>query len=121
MKSTVKRWCKDFGYTWYGPGVYGSERYDYKIHFAKGHFAFFRSAHGPSLAPKSYSTARGKQFLIFPVYSQIVGQKEMSKSKFVDVTEWVKACLAGKVCDYPGAASQPRMTPDASTTDEFQR
>jgi len=106
MKSTVKRWCREFGYTWYGAGTYGAESYDYKIQFAKGESAIFRSAHGPIFGPNSYYTKNGTSFLIFPVYSQFVGQKEMSKSKFVQATEWVRNCIAGEICEYPHAAAQ---------------
>lgn len=101
MKSTAKRWCMDFGYTWHGNGVYSSERYDYKIHFSKGTFALFRAAHGPCVLPRECSTNTGKSFLVFPVYSQIVGQKEMSRSEFARATDWILSSLAGKICEYP--------------------
>ncbi len=100
MRSTVKRWCKDFGYTWYGPGKFGKERYDYKIQFGKGHAAMFRSAHGPCGKAKVYTTNRGINFLIFPVISQVVGKKEMSRAQFIQAMNWVKACLAGQVSDF---------------------
>lgn len=119
MKSTVKRWCRHYGYTWYGPGVYSSKRYDYKIHFAKGLFAIFRSAHTSELAPQSFTTSSGKQFLMFPVYSQLVGQKEMTESKFTHVTAWVKACLAGTVSEYSDAEAQQGAAPDAFVADEL--
>ena len=111
MKSTVKRWCKDFGYTWHGPGVYGTERYDYNIHFGKGLAAMFRSAHGPCRKPKVCSTNRGKEFLIFPVYSQLVGQKEMSRFKFSQATSWVKDCLAGNMREYTENATAQQINP----------
>ncbi len=109
MKSTVKRWCKVFGYTWYGPGVYSSESYDYKIQFATDVAAFFRTAHGPCFAPCEYRTKGGKPFLIFPVFTQFVGQKEMSKAKFTQATDWVLACLEGKISEFPHAPAQQTL------------
>jgi len=106
MKSTVKRWCKECGYTWYGPGVYSSVRYDYKIQFAKGVVALFRTTHGRCLAPREYVTNKGKPFLVFPVFTQFVGEKEMSKAKFTQATDWIVSCLAGKITEYPHAAAQ---------------
>ncbi len=101
MKSTVKRWCKEFGYTWYGPGVYSSERYDYKIHFGTGAAAFFRTAHGPCYLPRKCRCHSGKSFLVFPVFTQFVGHKEMSKAKFTQAIDWILSCLAGEVTEYP--------------------
>ena len=100
MKFTVKRWCKDFGYTWYGPGLHSTEKYDYKIHFGGGLTGMFRTSHGPCRKPAVCITNRGEEFMIFPVYSQFVGQKEMSRSKFIHATAWVKECLAGNISEY---------------------
>ena len=105
MKSTVKRWCMDFGYDWYGPGMCSSEKYEYKICFAPGQRAMFRTFHGPCFTPKACTTKSGKPFLIFPVYSQFVGQKEMSRSKFIRATNWVLACIGGNIREYHQAAA----------------
>lgn len=100
MKQTVKRWCSDFGFGWYGPGIYGAEKYDYKIHFDDGSSAMFRTANGKLKKPTEYTTNSGKTFLVFPVFSQFVGQKEMSRSKFVEATKWVKKCLSGNITEF---------------------
>lgn len=115
MKSTVKAWCKNFGYTWHGPGMYSSERYDYKIHFSKGVFALFCTAHGPCFAPRECCTKSGKAFLIFPVISQLVGQKEISKTKFTLAANWVLACLEGKISEFPSAAAPQGARADADS------
>ena len=115
MKSTVKTWCKDFGYTWYGPGIYSSERYDYKIQFGKGIAALFHSAHGPCYLPRRYCSNSGKPFLIFPVFTQFVGQKEMSKAKFTHAIEWILSCLDGEITEYPLTTAQQVAPADGAS------
>jgi len=99
MKRTVKQWCKVFDYTWYGPGKYGDHRYDYKIIFENSQVALFATAHGPSRTPKACHTKKG-EFLLFPVFSQTIGRKEMSKSGFIAICDWVKSCLLDDVVEF---------------------
>jgi hypothetical protein len=113
MKTTVKRWCKDFGYAWYGPGIYSDEKYDYKIHFGAGEFAMFRTAHGPCLTPRQFLTKSGKSFLIFPVFTQFVGQKEMSRKQFSNAVNWVRSCLDGHICEFQHTFAEQGAQPDA--------
>ena len=104
MKKTVKQWCLELGFDWYGPGVQGETKYDYKIVYRNKSgettfVGFFATAHGPSTFPR-YGRKKGGQFLLFPVCRQVVGQKEMSRYKFELVTGWVQDCLSGNVSDY---------------------
>jgi hypothetical protein len=99
MKSTVKRWCKDFDYTWYGPGKHGDHRYDYKIIFENNLAALFATAHEPSMTAQTCHT-RNDEFLLFPVFSQIIGRKEMSKFEFIAICDWVKSCLSDDVIEF---------------------
>ena len=99
MKSTVKRWCKDFGYVWYGHGNHGDSKYEYKIVFENNITAFFATAHGPAVMPKT-GYIKGGEFLLFPVFSQVIRKKEMSRSQFVAVCDWVKSCLAGNIIEF---------------------
>lgn len=103
MKKTVKQWCLEYGFDWYGPGVQGDTRYDYKIVYRRKDgstcVGFFASAHGPSQSP-SYGKTRRGDFLLFPVFRQVVGQKEISRRKFELVSEWVQDCLVGEVSDF---------------------
>jgi len=94
MKRTVKQWCLQKGYNWYGPGVHGNCHYDYKIILADGRKAFFRTAHGRSSVVRMYQTRHG-EFAVFPVFSQVIGKKEMSLAQFEKVLNWVEAWLAG--------------------------
>ncbi|WP_328987734.1 hypothetical protein [Thiorhodovibrio winogradskyi] len=115
MKKTVKTWCKDFGYTWYGPGVYSAEKYDYKIQFLKGVFALFRTAHGRCFAPRQCITGKGKAFLIFPVFSQFLGHKEISRTRFAQAVDWVLACLQGKISQFPSATALQLGEPEGAS------
>ena len=99
MKSTVKRWCKDFGYIWYSHGNHGDSKYEYKIIFENKRTAFFATAHGPAVMPKT-GYIKGGEFLLFPVFSQVIGKKEISRSQFVAVCDWVKFCLAGNIIEF---------------------
>lgn len=103
MKKTVKQWCKEYGFDWYGPGVVGEHRYNYKILYrtASGSstVGYFATAHGSSKKPIHGKKRRGA-LLLFPVYSQVVGDKEMSRSKFESVSNWVQTCLSGKLSEY---------------------
>ena len=71
----------------------------------------FRSAHGPCRKPKVFSTNQGKEFLIFPVYSQLIGQKEMSRLKFSQATSWVKDCLVGNIREYTENTTAQQINP----------
>ena len=104
MKKTVKQWCLEFGFDWYGPGVHGETKYDYKIFYRNEHgettcVGFFATAHGPSGSPR-HGKKKSGEFLVFPVYRQVIGQKEMSRHKFKMVTGWVQDCLLRKISDY---------------------
>jgi hypothetical protein len=91
MKKTVKQWCSEFGYTWFGNGVHGNSRYSYKIIFEKGESAFFAANHQNPMAPK-VAVTKNSTFLVFPVFSQLFGKKEISRTQFVSAISWVKAC-----------------------------
>jgi len=112
MKRTVKQWCLREGYDWYGPGVHGECRYDYKIVFGKGLAAFFKTAHGPSTAIRRYRT-RNASFPVFPVLSQIVGKKEMTRARFLEACEWVRSSLAReRAREEEAARGGPRESTD---------
>jgi hypothetical protein len=103
MKKTVKQWCKQYGFDWYGSGIMGEHRYDYKILYrstsGSSTVAHFATAHGVSTKPILGKKRHG-EFLLFPVYSQVIGDKEMSRSKFESVSTWVQQCLAGDCSEY---------------------
>jgi hypothetical protein len=104
MKKTVKQWCLSFGFDWYGPGIQGNRKYDYKIVYRDKSgettcVGFFASAHGASQSPKREKKRHG-EFLLFPVYRQVIGQKEISRHKFEMVSSWVQNCLLDEVSDY---------------------
>jgi len=43
---------------------------------------------------RMYQTRHG-EFAVFPVFSQVIGKKEMSLAQFEKVLNWVEAWLAG--------------------------
>ena len=104
MKRTVKQWCLHFGFDWYGPGVHGSSKYDYKIIYRDDSgktscVGFFASHHRGSKFPRK-GEKKGGDFFLFPVYRQVTGQKEMSRRKFRMVSDWVQHCLLDEAMDY---------------------
>lgn len=99
MKKTVKQWCLHEGFNWYGPGRHGNCAYDYVIHFGRGRKAFFKTVHGPSRSTRRFQT-RNAEFLVFPVFSQVIGRKEMTHTQFKSVLGWVEQCLSGDMREY---------------------
>ena len=119
MKKTVKQWCKEYGFDWYGPGVKCEHQYDYKILYRSSEgssvVAHFSATYGSEKKPINGKKKKG-DFLLVPVYSQVTGDKEMSRRKFKSASNWVQDCLSGNISEYSKKDNHLPEAPETNMT-----
>ena len=99
MKLSIKTWCINKGYNWYGQGKHGNEWYDWCYQIPKGKKVMFSSA-VKGLKPIVCKTNQGKEFLLFPNINNNILGDQISAEKFNKFISWVQECLNENIIEF---------------------